>query len=95
MFAIGTWVGSRFYHWWDRRHALRLDFHTTAPVPSPLSEIERQRELRHQLWEMEEQIREERLPDEERAWRRRSREEQAEVRHEARRRLGLPEEDAR
>lgn len=54
----------------------------------------RQSELQRQLWQMEEQIREERLSDEEREWRRRYRAEQAEVKREARRRLGLPEEDA-
>jgi predicted solute-binding protein len=43
---------------------------------------------------MEQQIREERLSDEEREWRRRFREEQAELTREARRRLGLPEEDS-
>jgi hypothetical protein len=53
----------------------------------------RRLELRHQLWQMEEQIREEHLSDEAREWRRRYREEQAEVTREARRRLGLPEED--
>jgi hypothetical protein len=40
---------------------------------------------------MEAQIREERLSEEEREWRRRSREEQAEIQREARRRLGLPD----
>jgi hypothetical protein len=44
---------------------------------------------------MEEQIREERLPDEERERRRRARAHEAEVKREARRRLGLPEEEPR
>jgi hypothetical protein len=55
----------------------------------------RRLELQHQLWQMEGQIREERLSDEEREWRRRYREEQAEVKRKARRRLGLPKEDPR
>jgi len=48
---------------------------------------------RRQLWDLEEQIHEERLPEEERERRRRYREERAEVRHEARWRLGLPDEE--
>jgi hypothetical protein len=42
---------------------------------------------------MEEAIREEQLSDAERAWRRESREREAAIRREARRRLGLPEEE--
>ena len=51
-----------------------------------------QREARERLSAMEEQIREERLSEEAREWRRRDREERAEVKREARRRLGWPEE---
>jgi hypothetical protein len=50
-------------------------------------------EAQRRLSAMEERIREERLPEAERERRRRYREEQAEVRREARRRLGLPEEE--
>jgi hypothetical protein len=53
----------------------------------------RRSELPRQLWQLEEQIREERLPDEGRERRRRSREAQAAVQREARRRLGLPDEE--
>jgi hypothetical protein len=58
-------------------------------------EAERQRKwaLQRQLWELEDQIREERLSEEERKWRRRYREERVEIKAEARRRLGLPEEE--
>jgi hypothetical protein len=49
--------------------------------------------LQAQLRQVEDEIREERLSDEEREWRRRYREEQAEVKREARRRLGLPKEE--
>jgi hypothetical protein len=58
-------------------------------------EAERQRQwaLQRQVCELEDQIREERLSEEEREWRRRYREEQADVKREARRRLGLPEEE--
>jgi hypothetical protein len=57
-------------------------------------EAERQRQwaLQRQLRELEEQIREERLSEEAREWRRRSHEERAEIKREARR-LGLPEEE--
>jgi hypothetical protein len=52
-----------------------------------------QREARRRLSAMEERIREEHLPAAERERRRRSREEQAEITREARRRLELPEEE--
>lgn len=55
----------------------------------------RRLELQQQLWEIEDQIREERLSEEERERRRRYREEQVEVKREARRRLGLPDEESR
>jgi hypothetical protein len=51
-------------------------------------------EMRRRLWAMEQQIREERLSEEERERQRRYRAQQAEITHEARRRLGLPEEEA-
>jgi hypothetical protein len=54
----------------------------------------REEEMRRQLWEMEEKIREESLSEEERAWHQAYRARQREIHREARRRLGLPEEDA-
>jgi hypothetical protein len=50
-------------------------------------------EVQEQLREMEQAIQEEGLPDEQREGLRRYREEQAEIKREARRRLGLPEEE--
>jgi C4-dicarboxylate-specific signal transduction histidine kinase len=50
-------------------------------------------ELQAQLREMEQAIYEETLPEHQREWRRQHREEQAEITREARRRLGLPEEE--
>jgi hypothetical protein len=55
----------------------------------------REEEMRRQLREMEAAIREEQMSEEERAWHRRYREHQTEITQEARRRLGLPEEDPR
>ena len=55
--------------------------------------LQRQWELQRQLWDMERQIREEHMADEEREWHRQYRARQAEITREARRRLGLPEED--
>ena len=52
----------------------------------------RRREVQAQLWEMEQSIREEAMPEEARAWHRQWRQQQAEIHREARRRLGLPEE---
>ena len=50
--------------------------------------------VRQQLWELEQQIREEGMSEDWRAWHRQWRAQQAEIHREARRRLGLPEEDA-
>jgi hypothetical protein len=52
----------------------------------------REAEVCRQLWELEQQIREEGLPDEERRWHAQYRQRQAAIQREARRRLGLPEE---
>jgi hypothetical protein len=49
--------------------------------------------LREQLREMERQIREDQLPEQEREWHRQYRAREAEIKREARRRLGLPEEE--
>jgi hypothetical protein len=57
------------------------------------AERERQWALQRQLRELERQIREERLPEEEREAIRERRRRDTEIRREARRRLGLPEED--
>jgi hypothetical protein len=48
--------------------------------------------VQQQLREMEQAIYEETLPEEQREWRRQYRAQQVEIRREARRRLGLPEE---
>jgi hypothetical protein len=57
-------------------------------------EAERRRQwaLQEQFRAMERQIREEQLPEQEREWHRQYQERQVEIRREARRRLGLPEE---
>jgi ABC-type transport system involved in cytochrome bd biosynthesis fused ATPase/permease subunit len=57
------------------------------------AERERQRALQQQVWDLEQQIREESLSEEEREWRRHYRQREAEITREARRRLGLPEEE--
>jgi hypothetical protein len=54
------------------------------------AECQRQWAFQRQLWELEDQIREERLSEEEREWRRRYPEERAEIKREARRRLFPP-----
>jgi hypothetical protein len=51
-----------------------------------------EREAPQRLSDMEQQIREEQLPEQERAWHRQYQERPREIRREARRRLGLPEE---
>jgi hypothetical protein len=56
--------------------------------------ILRRWEMERQLRDLEAQIYEERLPEAEQERRRQFREAQAEVKREARRRLGLPEEEA-
>jgi hypothetical protein len=48
--------------------------------------------VRRQLWDMEQQIREEGMSEEWRQWHQAYRQRQAEIQREARRRLGLPEE---
>jgi len=50
-------------------------------------------ELREQLREMEQAIREEAMSDEQREWWRQYREREAAIKQEARRRLGLPDEE--
>jgi hypothetical protein len=54
---------------------------------------ERRQALDRQLRALEDRIREEPLGEEERAWHRPYRQRRAEITREARRRLGLPEED--
>jgi hypothetical protein len=71
--------------WWlNRRDRRRMEQRSDAH--------RREMELQHQLWDMQDQIREENLPEDEREWRRQYRQREAEVKREARRRLGLPEE---
>jgi hypothetical protein len=86
MFAVGSWAGARCHDWWHGRpHRHRTD---------EASPLERQMAVQRQLWDMEQQIREEQMSEEERAWHRRYRERQAAITQEARRQLGLPEEEA-
>jgi type II secretory pathway pseudopilin PulG len=53
----------------------------------------RQREVQAQIWDLERQIREEAMSEEERHLHRQWRQQQADIAREARRRLGLPEEE--
>jgi len=69
VWIVMWWLNRRDLRRWDERHAAYT----------------REHELTRQLWEMEAQIREERLSEEEREWRRRYREEEAEVKREAQR----------
>jgi hypothetical protein len=74
--------------WWLHRHALRR--------MRQEREVSTRRALRQrQPWDLEEQIREERLSDEPREWRRPCRERQAAVTRDACRRLGVPREEPR
>jgi hypothetical protein len=57
------------------------------------AEGQRQYAVQQQVWELERQIRDEQLSDEERERQPQARAQAAEVRREARRRVGLPEED--
>jgi hypothetical protein len=85
VFSMTQWLAGRVFNWWDHRRGWR----------TPHEEIacwQRHQRLQRQLWDMEQQIREEQMSDEERAWHRQYRERQREIRREARRRLGLPEE---
>jgi hypothetical protein len=74
---VGFLVALVGMHWFLRRDQRRW---------------QRRDELRRQLGELEQQILEEALPEEERARLAAYRAEQAEVKREARRRLGLPED---
>jgi hypothetical protein len=56
---------------------------------------QRHREVQAQVRAMEQQIREEAMSEEARDWHRQWRQRQADIAREARRRLGLPEEDDR
>jgi len=79
------WLTRRDQRRWDRGEAERR---------RQWAEEDRRQALQQQLRELEQQIREEQWSDEERAWHQASRARQAEIHREARRRLGLPEEDA-
>jgi hypothetical protein len=72
------WTNRRWWRQWTQEQAAH----------------ERQRALQHQLWAMEDQIRRESLPD----WQREAIEEvdrqRVAIKQEARRRLGLPEEES-
>jgi hypothetical protein len=76
---LGWWLDRRERRRWQQQNAER----------------QRQWALQRQLCELEDQIREERLSEAAREWRRRYREERAEIKREARRRMGLPDEEER
>jgi hypothetical protein len=82
MFVFGSWLGQRVFDWWDRRQRRR----------GRLSSWERELAVQRQLRAQEDQLWRERLPD----WQREAFEQadrtRAEIRREARRRLGLPAE---
>jgi hypothetical protein len=79
--------------WWLNRRAQR-DWDRGEPERRRRwAEEDRRQALQQQPRELEEQIREEQLSDAEREWRRQYREREAEIRREARRRLGLPEKE--
>jgi hypothetical protein len=80
--ALPAWL----LGWWETRRTLRA-------WDRRWTEHERRHALRQQLWDMEATIREEPLSEEERARLQYYREREAEVHREARRRLGLPEEE--
>ncbi len=70
--------------WWQHRRSRR-----------EAAERTRQWAVQEQVWEMERQIWDEMLSEEEREVQRQARERQRAIKAEARRRLGLPEEDPR
>jgi hypothetical protein len=78
IWILGWFLSYRDGRYWQRR----------------VAEDKRRWELERQVWRMEQQILEEQLPEEAREARRRSRARAADIRREARRRLGLPEEEA-
>jgi biopolymer transport protein ExbB/TolQ len=81
------WLLDRLSAWWDHRHGRRTPAEDAAYWRRHL-------ETQLQIWHMEAQIHEEQLPEEEQARRRKARGHEAEIHREARRRLGLPEEDS-
>jgi hypothetical protein len=81
------------WEWWLDRRAQRHWERGEPARQRRWAEEDRQQALRQQLREMEEVIREEQLSDTERAWRQQYQEREAAIRREARRRLGLPEEE--
>jgi len=79
--------------WWATRRAQRAWDRGEAERQRRWAEEDRREAVRRQLQELEEQIREEQRSDEERAWRQQYREREAAITREARRRLGLPDEE--
>ena len=79
---VGTLVGLApiiiLQRWWQRRDRRRW---------------QREETLRRQLWELEDQIWLDSLPEWQREAIERGRQQRVEIRREARRRLGLPEEE--
>jgi hypothetical protein len=80
------WLLDRLAAWWDHHRGRRTPAEDIAYWNNKTA-------LQRQIWQMEAEIREEQLPEEEQARRREARAHEAEIHREARRRLGLPEED--
>jgi hypothetical protein len=80
------WLLDRLAAWWDHHRGRRTPAEDIAYWNNKAA-------LQRQIWQMEAQIREEQLPEEEQARRREARAHEAEIHREARRRLGLPEEE--
>jgi flagellar biosynthesis component FlhA len=86
---VPIWAMIWWFRRWDRRQSEEINRHWAQ------EDAERQRrwDLQQQQRDMEQQIWDEQLSDEERERRREAQARVAEVRREARRRLGLPEEE--
>jgi hypothetical protein len=94
--TVGLLLGhllGRLPEWWLTRRAQRDWDRGKAERQRRWAEEDRQQALQQQVREMEEAIREEQLSDDQREWRLQYRERQAAITREARRRLGLPEEN--
>lgn len=87
---VGLWLG---LEWWLNCRAQRNWDRGEAERQHRFAEDDRQQALQQQLRELEQAIREETLPDWQREVIRERRQREAEITREARRRLGLPEEE--
>jgi hypothetical protein len=79
--------------WWANRRAQRAWDRGETERRRQWAEDDRRQALQHQLRDMEQAIREEQLSDAEREWRRQYQAREAAITQEARRRLGLPDEE--